>query len=213
MWWVENGVENTRRSLSVFHRASTYVRGNENDGMIATLFGRKKISEEKLANAVVHAVFELTDQGYPMIVEELEDAPEFVSRPVFGPGDDELFALIVLSGNLMDAPKHLPSGQDRRFISHSISKFAAAMGFSASDLELEVVALQHFMERVNHPSKNTVYAMSKAVFHKYDLFQFQDPYFRALKAPNPIVLSRLNKLMSFCLWDWAQVLDGWKVTA
>ena len=72
--------------------------------------------------------------------------------------------------------------------------------------------LQHFMERINHPSKNTVYAMSKAIFHKYDLFQFQDPYFRQMKAPNPIILKRLNQLMAFCLWDWAEVLEGWKVT-
>ncbi len=180
--------------------------------MIATLFGRKRITEEKLANAVVNAVFELTDQGYPTIVEELEDAPEFIARPAFGPGDDELFALIILAGNLLDAPKHLPAGQDRRFISHAISKFAAAMGVPASELELEVVALQHEMERINHPSKNTVYAMSKAVFHKYDLFRFQDPYFRQMKAPNPIILKRLNQLMQFCLWDWAQVLEGWKIT-
>lgn len=189
-----------------------YVRGNGIDGMIATFFGRKKISEERLANAVVNAVFALTEEGYPMIVEELQEAPEFVARPVFGPGDDELFALIVLSGNLLDAPKHLPAGNDRRFVQHALSKFAAAMGLSASELELEVVALQREMERLNHPSKNTVYAMSKAVFHKYDLFQFQDPYFRQMKAPNPIVLKRLNQLMAFCLWDWAEVLEGWKVT-
>jgi hypothetical protein len=180
--------------------------------MIATLFGRKKISEEKLANAIVNAVFQLTEQGYPTIVEELQDSLEFVARPVFGPGDDELFALIVLAGNLLDAPKHLPAGQDRRFVSHALSKYGAAMDIPASELEVEVIALQHFMERVNHPSKNTVYAMSKAIFHKYDLFQFQDPYFRGMKAPNPIILKRLNQLMAFCLWDWAEVLDGWKVT-
>ena len=33
-----------------------------------------------------------------------------------------------------------------------------------------------------------------------------------MRAPNPIVLGRLNKLMIFCLWDWAEVLEGWKVT-
>lgn len=160
--------------------------------MIATLFGRKRISEEKLANAVVNAVFELTEQGYPMIVEELQDSPEFTARPVFGPGDDELFALIILAGNLMDAPKHLPAGQDRRFIAHALSKYGAAMDIPASELEVEVIALQHFMERINHPSKNTVYAMGKAVFHKYDLFRSQDAYFREIKQPNPIVLKRLN---------------------
>lgn len=180
--------------------------------MISTLFGRKRITEEKLANAVVNRVLDLTERGYPLVVEELQEAPEFTARPVFGPGDDELFALIVLAGNLLDAPKHLPSGQDRRFIAHALSKYGAAMDIPASELETEVIALQRFMERVNHPSKNTVYAMSKAIFHKYDLFRFQDTYFRSMRAPNPIVLSRLNKLMIFCLWDWAEVLEGWKVT-
>ncbi|HMW97277.1 MAG TPA: hypothetical protein PJ983_08500, partial [Flavobacteriales bacterium] len=107
---------------------------------------------------------------------------------------------------------HMPAGQDRRFVAHAISKYGAAMDIPASELETEVIALERFMERVNHPSKNTVYAMSKTIFHKYDLFRFQDTYFRSMKAPNPIVLSRLNKLMAFCLWDWSEVLDGWKVT-
>lgn len=181
--------------------------------MIASLFGKKKISEEKLANAFVNAVLQLTDQGYPTIVAELQDAPEFHTSPVFGPGDDELFALIVLAGNLMDAPRHIPAGQDRRFTSFAISKFASAMEQQASELELEVVALQHFMDRINHPSKNTVYAMSKAVFHKYDLFAYQDPFYRDQKAPNPIVLKRLNQLMAFCLWDWAELMEEWKVTS
>jgi hypothetical protein len=180
--------------------------------MLGTLFGKKKISEERLANAFVNAVLQLTEQGYPTIVEELLDSPEFERSPEFGPGDDELFALIVLAGNLMDAPKHLQAGHDRRFVSFAISKFAQAMELQASELELEVVALQHYMERINHPSKNPVYAMSKAVFHKYDLFQYQDPYFRDMKAPNPIVLSRLNKLMAFCMWDWAELVEEWKVT-
>jgi hypothetical protein len=54
--------------------------------------------------------------------------------------------------------------------------------------------------------------MSKAVFHKFDLFRCQDQYFRDMKAPNPIVLKRLNQLMAFCLWDWAEVLDEFKIT-
>ncbi|MBK7286305.1 MAG: hypothetical protein IPI95_03885 [Flavobacteriales bacterium] len=55
--------------------------------------------------------------------------------------------------------------------------------------------------------------MSKAIFHKYDLFRHQDAYFREQKAPNPIILGRINKLMQYCLWDWAELLDDWKVTS
>lgn len=181
--------------------------------MIGSIFGRKRISEEKFANVFVNAVLALTDQGFPIIRGELEEAAEFVTRPMFGPGDDELFALILFAGNLMEAPKHLPAGLDQRVVQHAYSKFAPLMDLSAAEMESETNALQSFMSRINHPSKNTVYAMSKAIFHKYDLFRNQDTYFRDLKAPNPIILGRINKLMQFCLWDWAELLDEMKVTA
>ncbi|MGB5070778.1 MAG: hypothetical protein WBO28_07455, partial [Flavobacteriales bacterium] len=90
---------------------------------------------------------------------------------------------------------------------------APLMDSSAAELESETSSMQSFMSRINHPSKNTVYAMSKAIFHKYDLISLQDPYFRQQKAPNPIVLARVNKLMTFCLWDWAEILEEWKVTS
>jgi hypothetical protein len=181
--------------------------------MIATLFGKKKISEDKLANVFVNAVLRLTEQGYPTIVDELRESPEFETMPVFGPGDDELFALIVFAGNLMEAPKRMPAGPDHRLIQHAYSKFAPLLDTSAAELEMETITLQQFMGKINHPSKNTVYAMSKAIFHKYDLFRHQNAYFREQRAPNPIVLGRVNKLMAFCLWDWAELLEEWKVTA
>ena len=181
--------------------------------MIATLFGKKKLTEEKLSNIFVNAVLELTEQGYPSIVAELQEAPEFERVPQFGPGDDELFAQIVLAGNLLEAQRALPSGTDRRVFSLSISKFAQALGLSASDLEVDVIAMQHFMERINHPSKNTVYAMGKAVFHKYDLLRSQNAYFREIKQPNPIVLKRLNVLMECFLWNWRQVQEDYRFTS
>lgn len=180
--------------------------------MIGTLFGRKKITEEKLANSFVNTILELVHDGFPTVAEELNGAPEFSSSPHIDPVEEGPFALIVLAGNLMEAPRHLESGQDRRLFSLAISKFCNAFGLRASELELEIHALQQFMERVNHPSKNAVYAMSKAIFHKYDLFRCQDDYFRELKAPNPIVLKRLNGLMGFFLWNWEEFCAEYRVT-
>lgn len=185
----------------------------EHDRMISTLFGKKRISEEKLAHAFVNGVLGLTEEGYPMIVDELQDAPEFQEVPLFGPGDDELFALLIFAGNLLDAPKHLPAGQDRRFTSMAISKFASAMGHVASDLETEVAAMQQYMTRINHPSKLTVSAMSQAVFHKFDLFHCQNAFYRDQRAPNPIVLRRLQRLMAYFLWDWAEITEEYKIIA
>ncbi|TXI82225.1 MAG: hypothetical protein E6Q44_02535 [Flavobacteriales bacterium] len=92
-----------------------------------------------------------------------------------------------------------------------MSKFAQATGLGTADLEREVRALQSQMERLNFPSKNTVYAMSKVIFHRYDLFCFQDSYFREMKAPNPIILKRLNGLMGYFIWNWTEVNEQYRI--
>jgi hypothetical protein len=180
--------------------------------MIATLFGKKRIAEEKLSTLFTNAVLTLVHDGFPMVAEELNHAPEFTRCPNIDPVEEGPFAMIVLAGNLMEAPRWLESGQDRRFASLAISKFCDAYGLRSSELELEVKALQQLMERVNQPSKNAVYAMSKTIFHKYDLFGYQSDYFRDLKAPNPIVLKRLNGLMAYFLWNWEEFMGEYRIT-
>ncbi|MCB0764612.1 MAG: hypothetical protein R2815_08520 [Flavobacteriales bacterium] len=179
--------------------------------MIATLFGKKKITEEKLANVFVNAVLELADQGFPAVAAELNEAPEFVLSPAIDEKDNAAFALIVLAGNLTEMQRTLGPGLDKRIHSLSISKFAHAIGHTGSDLEAEVRALQSQMDRLNFPSKNTVYAMGKVLFHRYDLFCFQDAYFREMKAPNPIILKRLNGLMGYFTWNWTEVNEQYRV--
>lgn len=181
--------------------------------MIATLFGKKKVDEEKAATIFVNAILRLTEQGFASVVAELQESPEFVKKPDFGPGDDELFAQIVLAGNLMELPQHVDAGHDRRITSLAISKFAVVFNSTGAEMEKDINELKSYMGRINHPSKNTVYAMSKAVFHKYDLFRYQDQYFRDVKAPNPIILKRLNGLMCWMVWDWAEYQEHFRITA
>lgn len=179
--------------------------------MIATLFGKKKISEEKLANVFVNAVLELTEQGFPAVAAEINESPEFQAPPNLPETDDQAFALIVLAANLMEAQRILGPGVDKRVASLAMSKFAQATGISVPDLEREVRTLQSQMERLNFPSKNTVYAMGKVLFHRYDLFCFQDSYFREMKAPNPIILKRLNGLMGYFIWNWREVNEQYRI--
>jgi len=179
--------------------------------MIATLFGKKKISEEKLANVFVNAVLELTEEGFPAVAAEINESPEFHVNPAIAENDTDGFALIVLAGNLLEAQRILGPGLDKRMSSLAISKFAQAAGRSNTEIEVEVRALQSQMERLNFPSKNTVYAMGKVLFHRYDLFCFQDAYFREMKAPNPIILKRLNGLMGYFLWNWTEVNEQYRV--
>ena len=179
--------------------------------MIATLFGKKKITEDKLANVFVNAIFELAENGFPAIAAEFNEAPEFVVSPAIKENDDIPFTMVVLAGNLIEMKNILGPGLDKRMYSLSVSKFAQAIGHVGSDLEVEIKAIQSHMTRLNAPSKNTIYAMGKVLFHQYDLFCFQDTYFREMKAPNPIVLKRLNGLMSYFTFDWAEVKDQYKI--
>ena len=179
--------------------------------MITTLFGKKKITEDKLANVFVNAVLELTEQGFPAVAAEVNESPEFNVPPELKETDSGAFALIVLAGNLMEMQRILGPGTDRRMYSLSVSKFAQATGHTGTDLEREVRALQSTMERLNFPSKNTVYAMGKALFHRYDLYCFQDVYFREQRAPNPIILKRLNGLMGYFIWNWGEVVEQYRI--
>ena len=179
--------------------------------MIPTLFGKKKISEAKLANVFVNAVFELSEQGFPAVAAEINESPEFLACPNLADDDDDAFALVVLAANLMEAQRILGPGPDKRISALAISKFAQAANLSTTELEIKIRALQSQMDRLNFPSKNTVYAMGKVLFHSYDLFCFQDAYFREMKAPNPIILKRLNGLMSYFLWDWNEVNEQYRI--
>jgi hypothetical protein len=179
--------------------------------MIATIFGKKKITEDKLANVFVNAVLELSAEGFGVVADEINESPEFTVSPNLSESDDAAFALVVLSANLMDMQRVLGPGLDKRMFSLSVSKFAHAMDRDCTAVEDQVRKLQSQMERLNFPSKNTVYAMAKVLFQEYDLFCFQDEYFREMKAPNPIILKRLNGLMGYFLWSWTDVQEQYRV--
>lgn len=180
--------------------------------MIATLFGKKKITEDRLANVFVNALLELVEQGFPEIAAELNESPEFEARPEIDPRQDEPFLMIVVAGNLMELQRHLPAGQDKRVAALAMSKFAQAIGARTSEVERTMVALQQLMNKLNHPSKNTVYAMTKALFDRYELFCFQKLYFREQRVPDPIIQQRVNKLMAFYLWDWESFNEQYRVS-
>ena len=53
--------------------------------------------------------------------------------------------------------------------------------------------------------------MSKAVFQKYNLNDFQDEYFRRLQAPNPLFLKRMDQVVVNFLWDWDAFFKKYRI--
>jgi len=64
---------------------------------------------------------------------------------------------------------------------------------------------------VNHPSKNTLYGMSKAVFHKFHLNDYQESYFKNMRTPNPLFLKRMDDVLNNFLWDWEEFFKRHKL--
>ena len=53
--------------------------------------------------------------------------------------------------------------------------------------------------------------MSKAIFFKYELNDYQQDYFRKMKTPNPIFLKRLDEIVANFIWNWNDLKDKYKI--
>jgi hypothetical protein len=166
-----------------------------------TLFGKKKLTEDKAANIFVNAVTNLIDQGYSEIASLINDSPEFVIRPCIGAEGMGPFTLIVLSANLQQLPMHLEAGQDKRVTDLILDKLARMYELDKMQLAQMIAETRQFMQRKNHPSKVVSSAMAKALFCRFELSKYQEEYFKTLDVPNPIFLQRLKEAMENFLWS------------
>ena len=67
------------------------------------------------------------------------------------------------------------------------------------------------LSKINRPSKNTLTAMTRAVCYKYGVIANQEPYFRDMNVPNPILQKNLREVMEHFLWDWDDFVDQYRV--
>jgi hypothetical protein len=175
------------------------------------VFFKKKITEKKLVDFFVHSTIKMVDTAFPDVAELINHDPEFKANPKITPEQSDPFLWVVITGNLNFIPQYFNDYQDIRLLEDSYRKFSSALGLPTDVFKKEIKKNNQLFSRLNHPSKNTLYAMSKAVFHKYHLAQFQDEYFRKMDAPNPLFLKRLNEIMDQFLFDWEEFTSGYKI--
>jgi len=102
-------------------------------------------------------------------------------------------------------------GEETGHLDEMLEKLAEMYDTGSGSIEKHIKKLQSEMSRLNHPSKNTLYAMSKLFFQQYDLYQFQEEYYRTISAPNPLVLKRLDAIMESFLWDWEAFSEEYRI--
>jgi hypothetical protein len=173
---------------------------------------KKKISEDKATNIFVNAILKMVDEGFPEVAALINEDPEFETKPQVNGNDYDEFLLIVLAGNLCSISKYFDGYQEVRVSEHVLKKFGKVLNIDFPHFKELINSYKTYFSRINHPSKNTLYAMSKAVFHKYNLNQYQEEYFRNMKTPNPIFLKRLDDIMANFLFDWMPLKETYKIT-
>lgn len=178
--------------------------------MLGGLF-KKKISEETLSNNLLNGLIDTIENGFPEIAELINQDPHFTKRPSINNKDYDRFLFIVFVGNLSIMKEKLDTDESASIRKQLIEKFSKSFDLPVAKTNEYVEEYASFISRVNYPSKNILYGMSKAVFYKYNLSQFQDDYFKDLNTPNPLFLKQLNNLMKNFVWDWNYFLEKYKV--
>ena len=165
-------------------------------------FTKKKLSDNQVANVFINGIFDSVDNGFAEVAEMINEDSAFVNRPNISTSDSGQFGLIVIVGNLSFLESTFEPDQAERVEHIIFEKLARIYEMSIGDFQNMIRDYQSFIMRVNHPSKNWIYGMSKAIFHKYGLYEFQDDYFKRMQAPNPLFLKRMDEVMANFVWNW-----------
>ncbi|NDB36186.1 MAG: hypothetical protein EB023_12805 [Flavobacteriia bacterium] len=174
-------------------------------------FLKKKLSEDQISNIFVNGIFDVIDRGFETVCDCINEDPSFVSPPSVSPQNINEFALIVITANIIEMERLFDGHTGTRTIHLVHEKLAEAYSMESLEMRQLIQEYKQFLKRVNLPSKTTLYAMSKAVFHKYGLNEFQDEYFKRVNSPNPVLLKRLDDLLIHFLWNWESFFKKFRV--
>lgn len=180
--------------------------------MFSTIL-KKKLSNNQVANVFINAIFDSVDSGWKEIALLINEDPAFIESPNLSDEDSGLFGLIIIVGNLSFLESTFDNHQVVNIERIIFQKLSKIYGVTESQFQDLIREYQSFIKRVNRPSKNMVYGMSKAVFHKYNLNEYQDEYFKRLQNPNPLFLKRMDEVMKYYIWNWDAFLKKYKINS
>ena len=169
--------------------------------MFSTLI-KRRLTDNQVANIFINAIFDSVDKGFEEVALLINEDTAFSSSPNININNNREFGLIVIVGNLSYLESNFEAEQTERVEKIIFEKLSKLYAIDLSSFKKLIKEYQSFIARVNHPSKNWVYGMSKAIFYKYKLNEFQDEYYKRVQAPNPLFLKRMNEIMVNFIWNW-----------
>jgi hypothetical protein len=174
-------------------------------------FLKKRLTDNQLANIFVNGLLEVIDNGFKEVASMINEDSAFDYSPDIAPTETDEFTMIIIVGNLVQLESHFDYNQAISVESLIVQKFSNIYGMTENQFSELVSDYKSFISRVNYPSKNVLYGMSKAIFHKYALNDFQEEYFRSMQAPNPLFLKRMDEIVANFIWNWEAVEKKYKI--
>lgn len=178
--------------------------------MLGTLI-KKRLSDNQVANIFINAIFDTVDNGFPEVAQMINEDTAFVTSPNIQAHQNGEFGLIVIIGNLSFLESTFEPVQAARIEELILEKLANIYDMNMSAFQKLIRDYKSFISRVNHPSKNMIYGMSKAIFFKYNLSEYQDEYFRKMNAPNPLFLKRMDEVVNSFIWNWDAFFKRYRI--
>lgn len=176
-----------------------------------SIFKKKKLTEDQAAQLFVNSIVRLVDEGFDDVVAIIKNDPEFERVPVINEDAIDKFLLIIIGGNLQLLGQNFQNNRDVVIADRIIRKLAQVLQVEPQVLKETISNYQSWMSQVNHPSKNVIYAMSKGIFFKYKLNQYQSEYFRNMNTSNPIFLKRLDEIVNQFIFDWTDIKENYRL--
>ena len=174
---------------------------------------KRKLTDNQVANIFINALFDTIDNGFIEVANMINEDVAFVRSPEIASESNAEFGLIVIVGNLSFLESTFDPEQAVRVERLIFQKLSKIYNITEGEFTKLIREYQAFITRVNHPSKNMIYGMSKAVFHKYHLNDFQDEYFKRMQAPNPLFLKRMDEVMTNFIWNWDVFFKKFKLNS
>ncbi|MBI1288134.1 MAG: hypothetical protein GC178_11230 [Flavobacteriales bacterium] len=178
---------------------------------ITSIF-KKKVSEEKVAELFVNIIFNAVDTSFAEVAELLNNDLNLISRATIDSEDQDDFLMVVIAGNFHLLDNYFFEGQEDRIRQLTIEKLAAIYGVDTVTMRSAIDNMLSYFGKINYPSKNTHYAMSRAVFYKYGLNDFQKDYFKNLNTPDPILLKNIDEIMEQFIIKWDTFTEKFRIT-
>lgn len=177
-----------------------------------SFLGKKKLSAEQVSKQFIANLVQVTEDGFKELAGLINSDPAFVRSPEVDEHHSQPFLFIVLAANFKFLPTYFKDRQTDVYIKQHSMSYLNELFEESIDFESEIKTMQTTMSRLNMPSKNTLYAMPKALFDAYKLNEFQKEYFKNLNTPDPTFLKRMDELMPHFIWNWDDLLKKYKIT-